>query len=441
MTVLEQIGGWVARPDPLSESGRQHLAAHLLDTLGAWIAARATEEAAMLARLQAPDPVSPLSFVPLDRILLAVAATRLTEIDDIHMSSCVTPSAVVVPAAVILASRLPAQDFAAALNAGYEVMTRLGVAVNGPEILYRGIWPTYLAAPVGAAAVAARLLGFDPGQTADALALALAQAPTSPGTPGGASPRWLLLGNAALAGCASALAVASGSGGDRTLLDGDWTARAHGIALDPAPLVAPPSQPGAIAEVSLKPYCAAKQAIAAIEAFRQLLAQGISPDQIASVEVAVPPAYAAMIGRREPASGRTARITCAAYHLALAAYQPAALEDVRRPNLAADPRIAAFLERVTVVPDPALALHYPRRWPARVRVTLAEGRRLEQSVLDTRGDPGTKFSAREKFGRTADLVIGQTAAERIGNACERAVECDEGLPELLSALKSAQLLD
>ena len=36
-------------------------------------------------------------------------------------------------------------------------MVRLGLAIGGPTVLYRGIWPTYFAAPFGVAAVAARL--------------------------------------------------------------------------------------------------------------------------------------------------------------------------------------------------------------------------------------------------------------------------------------------
>jgi MmgE/PrpD N-terminal domain len=52
-------------------------------------------------------------------------------------------------------------------------MTRLGRVISGPDILDRGIWPTYFSAPFGIAAVAARMLRLDANQTAHALALAL----------------------------------------------------------------------------------------------------------------------------------------------------------------------------------------------------------------------------------------------------------------------------
>jgi 2-methylcitrate dehydratase PrpD len=88
-----------------------------------------------------------------------VALARLSEIDDIHLASMTTPGAIVVPAALTIAASLPdvaSDDIAAAIIAGYEAMIRLGAAIDGPSVLYRGIWPTYFAAPLGAAAVAAR---------------------------------------------------------------------------------------------------------------------------------------------------------------------------------------------------------------------------------------------------------------------------------------------
>ncbi|MDB5569897.1 MAG: 2-methylcitrate dehydratase family protein, partial [Hyphomicrobiales bacterium] len=164
---------------------------HLADTLGAWIAGAGTLEGRGLAG--AGDPPL-LDEGPLDRIAHAVAATRLTEIDDIHARSCTTCGSVVVPAALILAARVGADGalFARALRAGYETMMRFGVAVDGPSILYRGMWPTYLAAPIGAAASASVLLSLSPAQTANALAIALAQTSGAPGGPApGKASRWL----------------------------------------------------------------------------------------------------------------------------------------------------------------------------------------------------------------------------------------------------------
>jgi 2-methylcitrate dehydratase PrpD len=412
------------------------LAIHLLDTVGAWIAGGATEEGEKLASLVA-GPGRPLSVFdrqPLDRIALAVATTRLTEIDDIHMPSCTTPGSVIIPTALVVAGHLQQRDargFAHALRAGYEVMTRFGAAISGPRVLERGIWPTYFAAPMCAAAVTARLLGLTAEQTANALGIALAMTSGAPGRPTGASPRWLLLGMAARDGCAAALAAADGYASDRTLLDSDWMTRTHGIACDTGPLVAAVQGDGAVGALSLKPHCAAKQALAAIEAFHNLLGQGISPHDIVRLRVSVPAAYAEMIGRRD-AAGRLARITSAAYLLALAAHRPDELDDIARPNLSGDPQIAAFMARVEVAPDQALEQYYPERWPARVEAELRNGRTESNFVLDAIGDPprSRDLDVRAKFHRLADPVVGRPAANEIAEACLAATAHDEALAAL-----------
>jgi 2-methylcitrate dehydratase PrpD len=445
MTVLEQMADRVAGggDDLLPESVRKRLSIHLLDTVGAWIAGGATEEGEMLSRLSSsPSERIPLfGRQPLDRIALGVATTRLTEIDDIHMSSCTTPGSVIVPTALVIAGSLQRRDaraFAQALCAGYEVMTRFGMAIDGPGILNRGIWPTYLAAPLCAASVAARLLGLSPEKTANAFGIALTMASGAPGRPQGSSPRWLLLGMAARAGCSAALAAAEGYSGDRNLLDGDWMIRTHGFPCNPGTLVGEAHGEGAICAMSLKPYCAAKQTIAAIEAFRNLLSQGVTPNDIVSLRVAVPPAYAEMIGHRNAAGSRVARITSAAYQLALAAYLPHELDNICRPNLAAQPEIALFMDCAEVVPDKGLEQYYPQRWPARVEVALKNGRTETSLVLDARGDPSrsSEVDVRAKFHRLVDPVIGKTVGCELAEACLAATEQDDALTMLCAKIKS-----
>src|SRR5438067_1432353 len=59
------------------------------------------------------------------------ASTRLTEADDIHLTSCTTPGSIVVPTAIHLASIGTIEtweEFAAAVLAGYETLIRVGYA-------------------------------------------------------------------------------------------------------------------------------------------------------------------------------------------------------------------------------------------------------------------------------------------------------------------------
>ncbi|MEJ1977564.1 MAG: MmgE/PrpD family protein [Acetobacteraceae bacterium] len=290
----------------------------------------------------------------------AWARRGLTEIDDIHLPSCTTPGSVVVMTALTAATatgRLQVQDFAAALRAGYGAMTWLSGLVAGAQVFYRGIWPTYYATPVAAAAATARLLGLDAGQIADALAIALTVSSPGIGAPDGLSPRWLVIGEAARAGCLAALAAANGYAGDRSLLDGDWTARVHGLAIDARAAVSSaarwrglgsqheadlrrPANPGS--DRGLPPFAAGRHRARGYRAGRSCRAAELRrPHQ----------------PRRT--GTRMGRITSMGYLLGLAAYRRDALEDVARATLESAPPFQALMQAVTVVPDPALDAYYP----------------------------------------------------------------------------------
>jgi 2-methylcitrate dehydratase PrpD len=440
MTNLERFAEAVITPPKGADA---KLGLHLLDTLGAWHAGTRTEDTQLAARLAMPNPgFVAIGESPLDRVAQRIAIVRNTEIDDIHMASCTTIGSVVIPVAVTLAgvvSKPDAKRFAQAIAAGYEAMSRLSLAISGATILYRGIWPTFFSGPVGAAATAAPLLGLDAAQTADAIAIALS---LTSGAAGSGNARFVLLGQAARAGVFAALAAAKGYHGDRSLLDGDWLQRSHGIALDPAPLIAPVEGEGAIATISYKPFCAAKQNTAAIDGFRQLLAKA-SADAMQSVKITVPPAYAGMIGQSRARHGRIERIISTDYQLALAAYRPDMLDDVVRPDLTHDAKIAAFMTKVTVAADPELASYFPKCYPAKVVATLANGETIETLVTDALGDPARALSETElraKFHRLADPVIGPAPAETLAKAALASVSDDTALGALLAAIAATPLL-
>src|SRR5262249_45047600 len=149
----------------------------LIDSVAAWIASLGTAEGrALIAFRRQMLEGAPASERAYFAVATHCALARLSEIDDIHLASMTTAGGIVVPAALTLAASLGRSDpagLARAIVGGYDAMIRLGLAVHGPTILYRGIWPTYFGAAFGVAAVAARLMDLDARQAAHALALAL----------------------------------------------------------------------------------------------------------------------------------------------------------------------------------------------------------------------------------------------------------------------------
>src|SRR5262249_53197058 len=156
--------------------------------------------------------------------------------------SCTTPSSVAVPTALGLARAERVFDperVASAIWVGTELMTRLGAAIDGARILYRGLWPTYFAAPLAAAAVAARMGRLSAEETAHALSLALMLSAGRSGRFHGKIPgRSVLLGMAVAAGVRAAEAARHGVGGDPGLLDGPWLRDAQGMNADLGALTA-----------------------------------------------------------------------------------------------------------------------------------------------------------------------------------------------------------
>jgi 2-methylcitrate dehydratase PrpD len=427
MTVLEQLGAHVVRGGAAPR--REALRLHVVDTVGAWIAGIATPEGRALLKLGANrDAVS-------DRVATHCALARLSEIDDIHLASATTPGALVVPSALTIAASLAREGaaLAEAIAVGYDAMVRLGAAIGGPSILYRGIWPTYFAAPFGVAAVAARLLGLTEMQAAHALGIALVLASPGVGRPGGATTsRWLAIGNAARNGVTAALSAQSGFTADLRIFEGEFFSSVYGLSPDQAALL---DDRPVLSEVSFKPWCAAKQTMAAAQALKEIIETGVPPADMTQLVVSVPPPYLWMVDHGVVPGDRSSHLTSVSYQMASAAFAPDALFDVKQAPERVSGEIGAFMARVTVRADDDLLHHYPKSWPARLGVTTPAGKH-ERLVVHVPGDPERPFDESQpaaKFRRLTAPLIGERAADDLLRLSPTVLDGDEDAPRALLA--------
>jgi 2-methylcitrate dehydratase PrpD len=341
---------------------------------------------------------------------MQAAVVRHTEIDDIHLPSCTTPSSIAVPTALGLAQAADIFDperIASAIWVGTEVITRLGAAIDGARILYRGVWPTYFAAPLGAAAVAARVASMTVDQTVDALSLALMRTAGRSGRFHGRIPgRSVILAMAVADGVRAAEAARQGVGGDPDLLDGPWMRDAQGIEADLDSLISGLGRGSVYPQLSLKPFCSAKQAIAAIEAFMTLIDdQRLAPDSITKATVRVPPPYLRMIAAKPEAGSRSSTIVSAGYQLGLAAFARGRLYDVKRSDTKLDAAALAFAGKVEVKPDEGLLEFFPACFPAEVEI-IAGGKVHRKRITVATGDPSRPLD-NEAVERKAQHVFEQ----------------------------------
>lgn len=362
------------------------------------------------------------------RIRALVAATRTTEVDDIILSGAVTPGSVVVPAALVLASdrRIDTARLHEAIVCGYEAMAGFAAAIDGAQALYRGVWPTLAAGPIGSAAVASSILGLDEDATNRALALAICRSLWW--MPQGL-PRWLQLGHAAVDGVLAAEAAAAGFSAPADVWDG-W-AGAAGISLDPARL-APAERPH-IFSAETKSFPTARQGLCAIQAFAQLHRE-IPVGASDRIDLALPSVYAAMVGGTMLPNGRMFSLVSAPYQMALLVHAPERLYDVGREELLSDSVIESFLGQVTVSVDPLLDALYPRVWPARVTIASPDGSTRMREVHDAEGGDRHPAGWQDLAAKARSLAHANALDPRHMVDLEEAVRSDHASGELLSLL-------
>jgi 2-methylcitrate dehydratase PrpD len=302
-----------------------------------------------------------------DRGELAAAVSaiaRLSECDDIHLASCVTPGAIVIPVALALTGNCSTSDFNSAVSAGYAAGSRLGTAIGGARALTRGTWPTLLAAPLMAAVTASCLARRDPDRLAHAMALALAGANGRVGNP---AARWTLLADAVLRGLRAAEAAGKGDRGDLNRLPDDADMEAFEAA------------DASISTVGFKPFPIARQGANAVVVFRHLLSKRIDLQQIDAVDVFVPAVNVALLTRPVSESDRLSRLCNLGLQLACAAFAPELLYDPERA-VAPNAPLLQFASLVSVSAAPDLETHWPDRWAARVAIHMG-AERLEETVI------------------------------------------------------------
>jgi 2-methylcitrate dehydratase PrpD len=367
---------------PASEPTRALARLHLFDAVVAAFAGSATRAGASAARHMEDLGTCHREASPADIVLALARRIRATELDDLQLESVTTAAAAVVPAlaggAAIAGRRAyGADELLGAMTAGYDIMHALGLAVGGPDFLYRqGGWPSLAAAGPAAAATTGRLLGLGPEEIAHAIALAALSTPRSL-RGSGEDGRWLSFGLAVTGGFHAALAARSGSRGDLGLLDQDPSLGANsGSGLFPGlrAVLEPPWEPGrGLVKAHLKQWASAGQVAAAIDAAGVLQDRhGFRADDVTAVDVHVPSAYRRMIDQPS-GSGRMWSLLSAHYQIAARLLHPQDLFDCARPVLRGSFAFRRLMGVVHVREEDPLAARHPQSYPARVAVTLRNG--------------------------------------------------------------------
>ncbi len=171
--------------DDLPESVRDHCKDLLLDALACALSGDRGEETHQMAALAGALAQSNEASVLGGGRLSLAGATLLngylitaTTMCDVHRATMTHVTPEVVPPALAIAEGdgNTGRDLLAAIAAGCEVTTRIGVGIDYPEFRKRGWHGPGVFGPFGAAAAVGRLRGFDADTMARAFGLAGSQA-------------------------------------------------------------------------------------------------------------------------------------------------------------------------------------------------------------------------------------------------------------------------
>jgi 2-methylcitrate dehydratase PrpD len=322
-------------------------------------------------------------------------ATHSYELDDTHDPSLSHPGSVVIPAALAVAAERGSSgaDVLGAIVAGYEAMTRIGVAANAGRVIELGRHPTALFGGFGAAAAAARLHGLDSAGLRCAwghvLSLASGSMQFSDEAQGTAVKR-LHAGYAAQQGVLAVEMALAGIGAPQRALDGKY-GFLHLYGREPLPhLLLEERDCLAIHDISFKPYACCRQFHSVIDGLRAATRDFAEVPQVRAIAVRGPRVLADQHMLRRPASSMAAQYSLPFVVGATLEMGPMRYDAFAAENLG-NPAVLRWADLLEVGHDGDLEAQYPQHFGSEVEVRFADGTVRTERVLDSRGTPAHPF--------------------------------------------------
>ncbi|MGY2114945.1 MmgE/PrpD family protein [Nocardia gipuzkoensis] len=347
------------------------------------------------------------------------------EYDDAHRSSSSHPGSAVVSAAVAVGEELGASmaQVITGIVAGYEVYTRIGI-LAAPQLLERGFHPHGVLSAFGAAAVVAKMRGFDAERTVHALSIAMSHSSgTTEYTSTGGSVKRLHSGIGTRNGIRAAEMAAAGITGPTTFLSGGKgfyrTFVGRPVAEVDAAELFSPTDSFEITRVWIKPYCCCGINHAYIDGAQQLTARAA---EVESIRLGIQSGGDVIIGNQNANAYAPQTIEHLQYSLpfqfALAILGRGngfrAHHDYMagRLDLSEGSEVAEMARRVKIEVDTELDAEYPGRWIADITVTYRDGSTEHVFVDNPRGTAENQMTQADLDAKFRDLTVADLGAER-----------------------------
>ncbi len=397
----------------------------LIDVIGLCIAARQTSY--VRALLESIDPGGPCTVIGHQGCLRAEDAAMVNgtaahgeDFDDTFEGGPVHSGAVIVPAVLAACERFNRDGRAVLLGivVGVELLCRLSMV--SPKLIHKaGFHPTSVLGAIAATSAVAAALGLSRQQTVHALGTAGSMASgIIEYLAEGAWTKRLHAGWAARAGIHAARLGERGFVGPRTVLEGShglFHGFARSAAADYGALTREFGREWVMLGLTFKPYATGTMNQPYIDCALRLAARGIDPGEIIDVVCNTSEAYVHRLWeplseKQRPANAYAGKFSTP-FNVAVAFVTGEAGLSAFSERTIRDPRILALAGKVRYVVDPDDP--YPKRYTGHMRVTLRDGRVIEERQPHIRGgvhEPLSRKEIEDKFRGNA--AFGGWSTER-----------------------------
>ena len=356
--------------------------------------------------------------LPLVAALVNGASSHVMEMDDLHRQSIFHPAASILPAVFAVAEKghVPGRNLILGILAGYETGIRAALAAGKSHYKY---WhTTATCGTFGAAAGAAKVMGLE----SEPFVWALGSAGTQSSglwefLTEGAMSKQLHPGKSSMNGLLAALLAQKGFTGASRIFEGEkGFLRATSDDYDINILTDGLGETFDTARNSLKYYASCGHTHSAIEAALKVL-RDIDLD-VAAIKSITVYIYQEALDLLEAVEARTPYLAkfnlpfCVATALYFGHVD---LDDFLNERLD-KPEILRLMGIISLREDPELTRLYPQKWPSRVEIEVANGKRYSGYCEFPKGDPENPFSEKEliqKFNKLCGDMITKDEKDRI----------------------------
>lgn len=421
------------RLEDLPEEAVRLLRLCLLDHVGCAIGALDTEpgRAVLEAARLSSGGEGPCTLIGrgggADAAAAALANGTLSHVlifDDLHRKAKLHPGVAVIPAALAASELTGAEgrDFLASVAVGYEVASRVGMAVGMAEHRLKGWRATGTCGSFGAAAAASRAFRLGKDQHHHALAAAAAQASGSFAfTEGSGMELYMAAGTAARNGVVSAALARAGFHGSSNPIeaaDGGFFAMTTDGAR-PDLLTEQLGSEFRLLETSIKIYPTCHSSQTGIDAALHLRnAHGLRTEDVEGLSVRAGKITRIQCGWPFEPAPPARMIFHLGYAMAVALKRGKVLPSDFEGEALRDPELVRLARATVVEEDEELTAVYHEKKPCDVIFRLRDGRRLHARVEYCKGDPENRPSEEDvlaKFFGLTEGALGRPRAERLAD--------------------------